>query len=128
MNKKVSFHELAEFELNDAAVFFENERVGLGSRFLSEMETAVAYIREHPQASPVITQDIRRKVLRRLLTASCMRSNQIGFEFLPLRAKNADHSIGADGNDPFKINLVSLLTTHLQPSRKPIKSKRREHV
>ena len=23
MNKKVSFHELAEFELNDAAAFFE---------------------------------------------------------------------------------------------------------
>jgi hypothetical protein len=33
MKKKVSFHELAEFELNDAAVFFENELTGLGVDF-----------------------------------------------------------------------------------------------
>ena len=65
MNKKVSFHELAEFELNDATVFLETEREGLGSRFLSAVEAAVAHVREHPEASPVIIKDIRRKVLRR---------------------------------------------------------------
>jgi len=65
VNKKVSFHELAEFELNDAAVFFETKREGLGSRFLLAVEAAVAYIREHPEASPLIIQDIRRKVLRK---------------------------------------------------------------
>jgi plasmid stabilization system protein ParE len=65
VNKKVSFHELAEFELNDATVFLEIEREGLGLRFLSAVEAAVAQIREHPEASPVIIQDVRRKVLRR---------------------------------------------------------------
>jgi toxin ParE1/3/4 len=65
VNKKVSFHELAEFELNDAAVFFEIKREGLGLRFLSAVEAAVAHIREHPETSPVIMQDIRHKVLRR---------------------------------------------------------------
>jgi toxin ParE1/3/4 len=65
VNKKVSFHEPAEFELNDAIVFFEIEREGLGLRFLSAVEAAVANIQEHPQASPVIIQDVRRKVLRR---------------------------------------------------------------
>lgn len=65
MNKKVSFHELAEFELNDAAIFFEIEREGLGLRFLSAVEAAVTHIREHPEASQVIIQDVRRKVLRR---------------------------------------------------------------
>lgn len=65
MNKKVSFHELAEFELNDAAVFFEIKREGLGLRFLSAVEAAVAHIRQHPEASPVIIQDVRSKVLRR---------------------------------------------------------------
>ena len=44
MNKKVSFHELAEFELNDAAVFFEIKREGLGLRFLSAVEAAVAHM------------------------------------------------------------------------------------
>jgi toxin ParE1/3/4 len=64
MNRNVSFHELAEGELNDAAVFFEIEREGLGLRFLSSVEAAVAYIQQHPEASPVITHDVRRKVLR----------------------------------------------------------------
>ena len=64
MKKRVSFHELAELELNDAKVFFENEREGLGLRFLSAVEAAVAQIQQHPHASPIIIEDIRRKVLR----------------------------------------------------------------
>ena len=53
MSKKVSFHELAELELNDASVFLENEREGLGLRFLSAVQDAVAHIQQHPNASPV---------------------------------------------------------------------------
>ena len=64
MNKRISIHELAEFELNDASIFFETKRDGLGLRFLSAFETALAHIRKHPEASPVIIKDIRRKVLR----------------------------------------------------------------
>jgi len=65
MSKRVSFHELAEIELNDASFFFESKREGLGLRFLAAMEAAVTHIQEHPQASQVIISDIRRKVLRR---------------------------------------------------------------
>ena len=65
MNKKVSFHQLAELELNDATIFFEIKREGLGLRFLSAIEAAVAQIRHYPEASPVIIEDIRQKVLRR---------------------------------------------------------------
>lgn len=54
MNKRVSFHELAELELNDAKVFFESERGGLGSRFLSVVQSAVAQIQQHPHASQVL--------------------------------------------------------------------------
>ena len=63
--KRVSFHELAEFELNDAIVYFENEREGLGLRFLLAVQEAVGHIQQHPQASPVIIEDLRCKVLRR---------------------------------------------------------------
>ena len=62
MRKKVSFHELAEIELKDAAIFFEDKQEGLGFRFLAEMEAAVTHIQEHPQASPIIIRNIRRKV------------------------------------------------------------------
>ena len=65
MSKRVGFHELAEIELNDASIFFESKREGLGLRFLAAMEAAVTHIQEHPQASPIIIEDIRRKVLRR---------------------------------------------------------------
>ena len=65
MNLMVSFHELAEFELNDAAVFFESKTEGLGLRFLATVEGAVAEIRRHPQASPIILENIRCKVLRK---------------------------------------------------------------
>ena len=46
MKKRASFHELAEFELNDAIVYFENEREGLGLRFLSAVQDAVAHIQQ----------------------------------------------------------------------------------
>jgi toxin ParE1/3/4 len=65
MMKSASFHELAELELNDAIVYFENEREGLGSRFLSAVQDAVSLIKQHPHASPIILEDIRCKVLRR---------------------------------------------------------------
>ncbi len=65
MNKRVSIHELAEFELNDATVFLESEREGLGSRFLSAFEAALAHIRKHPEASQIVIKDIRRKGLKR---------------------------------------------------------------
>jgi plasmid stabilization system protein ParE len=63
--KRVSFHELAESELNDTATFFENETEGLGFRFLAAVEASVAQIRQHPESSPIIDQDVRCKVLRR---------------------------------------------------------------
>jgi len=65
MNKRISFHELAELELNDAAIFFESETEGLGFRFLAAVESAVTQIEQHPEASPIIDQDVRSKVLRR---------------------------------------------------------------
>ena len=65
MSKRISFHELAELELNDAAIFLESETEGLGFRFLAAVEIAVGHIQQHPEASPIIEQDVRCKVLRR---------------------------------------------------------------
>jgi hypothetical protein len=65
MNKGISFHELAELELNDAAIFFESETDGLGFRFLGTVEAAVEHIRQYPEASPIVDQEVRCKVLRR---------------------------------------------------------------
>ncbi|HEX3251837.1 MAG TPA: hypothetical protein VHS05_20540 [Pyrinomonadaceae bacterium] len=46
---RISFHELAESELNDAAIFFESETEGLGFRFLAAVEASVSQIQQHPK-------------------------------------------------------------------------------
>ncbi len=60
-----SFNELAERELNDAARYYERERSGLGSAFIAEIERATAMILDHPEASPTILGDIRRRLCHR---------------------------------------------------------------
>ena len=61
----VSFHEMAERELNEAAQYYEAEVGGLGSAFLSEVEYSIDRIKEYPDASPAVLKLIRKKALRR---------------------------------------------------------------
>jgi toxin ParE1/3/4 len=61
----VSFHELAERELNDAAQYYESESLGLGVAFLNEIDRSCGVIIAHPQSAPMITAPIRRKLLSR---------------------------------------------------------------
>jgi len=60
-----SFNELAERELNDATQYYERERTGLGSAFIAEVESATAMILDHPEASPTVLGDIRRRLCHR---------------------------------------------------------------
>ena len=61
----VSFHALAERELNDAALYYERESAGLGDAFLTEVERSCAAVLEHPNAGTIIGDHIRRRLLRR---------------------------------------------------------------
>ncbi len=65
MIESISFHELAESELNEAAEYYESQVKGLGSAFLIEVERATILIRQNPESSPRILKVIRRKILRR---------------------------------------------------------------
>lgn len=56
---RVTFNELAERELNDAAQYYEHERSGLGAAFIAEVRRCTAAVAEHPQASPVVLGTIR---------------------------------------------------------------------
>jgi plasmid stabilization system protein ParE len=62
--KRVSFHVLAERELNDAALYYEQESEGLGLRFIDEVERYVGLVRDNPEAGPVIRGSVRRRLLR----------------------------------------------------------------
>ncbi|HSB10976.1 MAG TPA: hypothetical protein VLM38_15925 [Blastocatellia bacterium] len=39
--KEVSFHRLAELELNEAAAYYQLEKPGLGARFLKEVDRCI---------------------------------------------------------------------------------------
>jgi plasmid stabilization system protein ParE len=62
---QVTFNELAERELNDAAQYYELEEQGLGGAFLTEIRRCVDAIAEHPQAGPVVLGAIRRRLCQR---------------------------------------------------------------
>ena len=60
-----SFHDLAKVELNEAAQYYDRDSPGLGAAFVAEVEGCTAAILEHPEASPIVTGAIRRRLLRR---------------------------------------------------------------
>lgn len=62
---RVSFNELAERELNDAAQYYELERPGLGATFIAEVERCTSAALEFPQSSPVVFGSVRRSLCRR---------------------------------------------------------------
>lgn len=65
MNRRVSFHPLAEQELNEATNYYDATSPGLGAAFLDEVERAVKRILEPPEASPLVNRAVRRKLVRR---------------------------------------------------------------
>jgi toxin ParE1/3/4 len=62
---RVSLHELAERELNDAALYYESESAGLGVRFLDEIEQYIGAIIKNPEAGKKVRGQVRRRILRK---------------------------------------------------------------
>ena len=60
---RVSFHELAEHELNDAALYYEKESTGLGVKFLNEIERYLTAIIKNPNAGKKVRGQVRRRIL-----------------------------------------------------------------
>jgi toxin ParE1/3/4 len=61
---RVSFHELAERELNDAALYYEQENAGLGIKFIDEIERYIGAIIKNPNAGKKVRGQVRRRILR----------------------------------------------------------------
>jgi len=62
---KVRFHRLARAELGESALYYEGECAGLGGEFLDAVQRAVGFLKEHPEGAPVVSIDLRRKLLDR---------------------------------------------------------------
>jgi plasmid stabilization system protein ParE len=62
---RVTFNELAERELNDAAHYYELEQAGLGSAFITDIQRCTEAIVAHPLAGSIILGTIRRRLCQR---------------------------------------------------------------
>ena len=63
--ERVSFHRLAQRELDDAIQFYDTETLGLGTAFLNEVERCTQAIQTYPEAGQLIIGAIRRRLIRR---------------------------------------------------------------
>ncbi|KAM3089943.1 type II toxin-antitoxin system RelE/ParE family toxin [Phormidesmis sp. 146-35] len=61
--KNVVLHPLAEQELLDSAIYYEEQRVGLGLEYLEEVENAVNFLTRYPEAGSKVRGSVRRLTL-----------------------------------------------------------------
>lgn len=57
---RIEFHPEALAEFRNAAEFYENQQLGLGSRFTNAIDSAITRIGESPTSWRVIEEDVRR--------------------------------------------------------------------
>lgn len=63
--ERVSFHRLAQREIEEAVQFYNLESPGLGAAFLDEVERCTHAILQYPEAGQLIIGTLRRRLIRR---------------------------------------------------------------
>jgi plasmid stabilization system protein ParE len=61
MSPRLSIHEVAEAEINEAADFYDLESAGLGNVFIDEIQRALQSIIDFPDAAPLIQVRVRKR-------------------------------------------------------------------
>jgi toxin ParE1/3/4 len=65
MTLRVVYRRAAQEEFQDAAVWYEQQRAGLGEEFLREIEIAVETAAGSPKRYQIVFGDVRRTMARR---------------------------------------------------------------
>lgn len=55
----------AELDVNDAAVWYESKRSGLGKDFFPVINSKLQFIAANPETQQIIYEEVRRRPLRR---------------------------------------------------------------
>ncbi len=63
MSGKLSIHEAAEVEINEAADFYDLANPGLGNIFIDDLQSAIQNISQFPDSAPLIQGRVRKKLL-----------------------------------------------------------------
>ena len=76
------FHRLAEYELNEAAQYYDLEDPGLGAAFLEEVDRCLQSIQAAPEAGAILRGTVRRRLLRRFPYALLYKIKPSGIRIL----------------------------------------------
>ncbi|MBK9215058.1 MAG: type II toxin-antitoxin system RelE/ParE family toxin [Chloracidobacterium sp.] len=61
-----SLHREASDELTSAILFYkDNASIETAAEFLGLVDSAIDFLREHPESSPLVSPHIRRKTIRK---------------------------------------------------------------
>jgi len=63
--RKVTFHEDADSEIYEAALYYEEKAADLGLLFLDEIEKAILRILANPMAYPSVGDEVRQAIVSR---------------------------------------------------------------
>jgi toxin ParE1/3/4 len=76
------FHGLAEYELNEAAQYYDLKEPGLGAAFLEEIDRCLQSIQAAPEAGAILGGTVRRRLLRRFPYALLYKIKPSGIRIL----------------------------------------------
>ena len=62
--KPYRFHEDADSEFLEWTAYYDAQAEGLGDRFVEAVAAAVVDIRTYPEIGPLISRNVRRRVVR----------------------------------------------------------------
>jgi plasmid stabilization system protein ParE len=62
---RIVLHPEADREFTEAAVYYERQRVGLGTDFIAAVDETVSELAQFPHRWRVIEDEVRRALLRR---------------------------------------------------------------
>ena len=65
MSRALIIRPEAEADIEEAQAWYEQQREGLGDRFLQTVEDCLRVIREHPLAFQIVHKRVRRNLLSR---------------------------------------------------------------
>jgi plasmid stabilization system protein ParE len=65
MTLRPFFRKAARAEYDEAAIWYESQKVGLGNEFVNELEQALLTACENPQRCPQVLHDVQRIRIRR---------------------------------------------------------------
>lgn len=63
MSVRIIFGPEADEDVTAAVIWYHEQRPGLEDRFLHELEVALSYVRERPNAFPRIAEDLHQILL-----------------------------------------------------------------